>query len=119
VSGTAGLHAQALSAAAPHQAGGITYTHMGDTSLSCAIRNITNARTAGAIGCGVQGLHIGKEGKMELPLHMLPLCCRFTITGYFHHLVILHRLGKLPKPKLGKSARDAKYSDEKNSDALK
>jgi hypothetical protein len=43
---------------------------------------------------------------MELPLHMLPLCCHFLIPGYFHHLVVLFGLGKLPKPKLGKSARD-------------
>ena len=43
---------------------------------------------------------------MELPLHMLPLCCHSLITGYFHHLVVLARLRKLPKPKLGKSARE-------------
>jgi hypothetical protein len=43
---------------------------------------------------------------MELPLHMLPLCCHSLITGYFHHLEVLSRLGKLPKPKLGKSARE-------------
>ena len=45
------------------------------------------------------------EGEMELPLLVLPLCCHSLITGYFHHLVVLPRLGKLPKPKLGKSAR--------------
>jgi hypothetical protein len=44
-----------------------------------------------------------KEGEMEVPLQMLPLCCNSLITGYFHHLVVLPRL---PKPRLGKSARD-------------
>ena len=45
---------------------------------------------------------------MKLPLHMLPLCCHFLIIGYFHHLVVLPRLGKLPKPKLGKPAHEGK-----------
>jgi hypothetical protein len=26
------------------------------------------------------------EGEMELPLHMLPLCCHSLTTGYFHHI---------------------------------
>jgi hypothetical protein len=43
---------------------------------------------------------------MELPLHMLPLCCHSLTTGHFHHIVVLSGLVKLPKPKLGKSARD-------------
>jgi hypothetical protein len=47
----------------------------------------------------------GGGGDMELPLHMLPLCCHSLITGYFHHIVVLSGLGKLPKPKLGESAR--------------
>ena len=42
---------------------------------------------------------------MELPLHVLPLCCPSLLTGYFHSLEVLPRLDKLPKPKLGKSAR--------------
>jgi hypothetical protein len=42
---------------------------------------------------------------MDLPLHMLPLCCHSLTTGYFHHIVVLSGLVKLPKPKLGKSAR--------------
>jgi hypothetical protein len=41
---------------------------------------------------------------MELPLHMLPLCRHSLTTGYFHHIVVLSGLVKLPKPKLGKSA---------------
>jgi hypothetical protein len=47
-----------------------------------------------------------KEEEMELPLHMLPLCCLPLNTGYFHHVLVLSRLSKLSKPKLGKSARD-------------
>jgi hypothetical protein len=43
---------------------------------------------------------------MELPLHMLPLCCHSLTTGYFHHTVVLSGLVKLPKPELGKSARE-------------
>jgi hypothetical protein len=43
---------------------------------------------------------------MELPLHMLPLCCHSLTTGYFHHIVVLSGLVKLPKPKLGKSERE-------------
>jgi hypothetical protein len=43
---------------------------------------------------------------MELPLHMLPLCCHSITTGYFHHILVLSELGQLPKPKLGKSARE-------------
>jgi hypothetical protein len=46
------------------------------------------------------------EGEMELPLHMLPLCCHSLTTGYFHHIVVLSGLVGLPKPKLGKSARE-------------
>jgi hypothetical protein len=38
---------------------------------------------------------------MELPLHMLPLCCHSLTAGYFHHIVVLSGLVKLPKPKLG------------------
>jgi hypothetical protein len=38
---------------------------------------------------------------MELPLHMLPLCCHSLVTGYFHHIVVLSKLVKLQKPKLG------------------
>ena len=30
---------------------------------------------------------------MELPLHVLPLCCHFHNTGYFHLLEVLPRLG--------------------------
>jgi hypothetical protein len=48
----------------------------------------------------------GGEGEMELPLHMLPLCCHSLTTGYFHHIVVLSGLVELPKPKLGKSVRD-------------
>jgi hypothetical protein len=43
---------------------------------------------------------------MELLLHMLPLCCHSFVTGYFHLLEVLPRLDKLPKLKLGKSARE-------------
>jgi hypothetical protein len=42
---------------------------------------------------------------MELPLHMLPLCCNSLTTGYFHHIVVLSGLVNLPKPKVGKCAR--------------
>jgi hypothetical protein len=51
------------------------------------------------------GVGVIKGGKMELPLHMLPLCCHSLTTGYFHHIVVLSGLFKLPKPKLGISAR--------------
>ena len=47
----------------------------------------------------------GGGGETELLLHILPLCCHSSITGYVHHSVVLPRLGELPKPKLGKSAR--------------
>ena len=47
-----------------------------------------------------------KEGEMELPLRMLPLCYHSLTTEYLHLLEVLPRLGKLPKPKLGKSARE-------------
>jgi hypothetical protein len=38
---------------------------------------------------------------MELPLDMLPLCCHSLTTGYFHHIVVLSGLVKLPKPGFG------------------
>ena len=45
------------------------------------------------------------HANMNNPWDKLPLCCHSLITGYFHHLVVLSRLGEVPKPKLGKSAR--------------
>jgi hypothetical protein len=64
------------------------------------------------IGHCLAGLYFkGGEGEMELPLHMLPLCCHSLTTGYFHHIVVLSGLVKLSKPKLGKSAREG-YTTE-------
>jgi hypothetical protein len=36
---------------------------------------------------------------------VLPLCCQSLTTGYFHLLEALPSLDKLPKPRLGETAR--------------
>lgn len=46
---------------------------------------------------------------MELPLHILPLCCRSLITGYLHRMGVLSRPTEVQKPELGATGTEGVY----------
>lgn len=53
----------------------------------------TRARLSRLSPCAFSFLKVKRlEGEMELPLHMLPLCCHSLCSGYFHRLAVLSRL---------------------------